>query len=448
MGNNTSAYHMPPGYSGMRTAIRSYQYLKDPIKFVSTNMALFGGNYSARLPQYPNFIITQDAAFINHVLKDNHTNYHKSPLSSGRVAEYLGKGMLFTNGEAWLKQRRLAQPGFHREKIQALYATVVKAIGEYIETMPTGSAVDVYPLLHQLAFNIVIKSLFDIDLSANTMQILGGNFSEIQDFVIKDVNQPFRRPFYPITGSERKALRKSAEIKAIFRGLIHERIKLAEESENNHKDLLDMLLQSTYEDTGLHMEEDQVIDELLVLMFAGHETTANTLSWLLYLLSTSTEVLNKLKASIKQTDILSSPKNEYLNAVINEGMRLYPAAWMTDRVALEDDHFGGYRYPKGTIIISFFYGAHRDKAYWPDADSFNPDRFLDETGKAKKYKNYFPFGAGPRMCIGNNFAMAEMAFFLHAFLQKFTITNTGQTPKTKPLLTLRPDKVVLGLRRV
>ena len=150
---------------------------------------------------------------------------------------------------------------------------------------------------------------------------------------------------------------------------------------------------------------------------------------------------------MQQTDVLSCPRNEYLNAAINETMRLYPAAWITDREALTDDGFGEYRYPKGTIIIPFFYGTHRDKAVWPDADTYNPSRFLDENGKAQKFKNYFPFGAGPRLCIGNNFAMAEMAFFLHAFLNHFTIQPTGQVPKMKPLLTLRPDKVMLQVAR-
>jgi cytochrome P450 len=443
MDNNTSVYNMPKGYDGMRTALRSYRFLRDPINFISTNMALFKGTYSARLPQYPNFIITQDAAFINHVLRDNHTNYHRSPLSSGRVAEYLGKGLLFVNGETWLKQRRLIQPGFHREKIQALYQTVTRTIDEFLQHFTTGASVDVYPLLHQLAFNVVINSLFDIRLSPQTMHQLSSNFNDIQDFVIKDINQPFRRPFYILTGAEKKTLQKSDAIKRVFNSIIQQR----RQSTESHNDLLDMLLQSTYEDTGQHMTDEQVIDELLVFMFAGHETTANTLAWLLHLLAANPAVLNTLTQTIQQTHLYDSPKNEYINAVINEGMRLYPAAWMNDRVALADDSFGGYTYPKGTIIISFFYGAHRDGALWPDADVFNPQRFLDETGKARKYKNYFPFGAGPRMCIGNNFAMAEMAFFLHAFLTRFTVAPGGKPPLMKPLLTLRPGKVLLNVKK-
>jgi cytochrome P450 len=403
-------------------------------------MDIYGDTYSAKLPGQK-MILTRDAAFINHVLRDNHTNYGKSPFTSTRLAQFLGKGMLFLNGSEWLMQRRLIQPGFHREKIQALYHTMIQVIDNYLSTFPAGADIDVYPLMHKLAFNIVIKSLFDIELAAGTIKLLTSEFDVIQDFVITDINQPFRRLFYPITRTEKKVLKKANRIKEVFKGIIRER----KQSARVYNDLLDMLLQARYEDTGGPMAEEQVIDELLVFMFAGHETTANTLSWVLYLLSANQGVLSKLQASIQQSTVLDSLKNEYLNAVINESMRLYPAAWMTDRMALQDDNFGEYSYPKGTVVISFFYGAHR--CGWQDAGIFMPERFIDETGKLKRYKNYFPFGAGPRMCIGNNFAMAEMCFFLHSFLSNFTIKPTGQVPKLKPLLTLRPDKVLVNIEK-
>jgi cytochrome P450 len=127
-------------------------------------------------------------------------------------------------------------------------------------------------------------------------------------------------------------------------------------------------------------------------------------------------------------------------------MRMYPAAWMTERVAIEDDQFGDYHYPKGTIIIPFFFGLHRDKSIWKDELKFYPERFIEDN-KISKSKNYFPFGAGPRMCIGNNFAMAEMSFFIHAFLKRFQIHATAQIPDMKALITLRPNKVILNIKR-
>ena len=128
-------------------------------------------------------------------------------------------------------------------------------------------------------------------------------------------------------------------------------------------------------------------------------------------------------------------------------MRLYPAVWMTERVAIEDDTFEDYSFPKNTIIIPFFFGLHRDKNLWNEALNFVPERFIINH-KVTKSKNYFPFGAGPRMCIGNNFAIAEMSFFIFSFLKKFKIEATGQVPEMKPLITLRPDNVLLNIKKI
>jgi cytochrome P450 len=238
-------------------------------------------------------------------------------------------------------------------------------------------------------------------------------------------------------------LRKSAKMRDIIKGIIEER----RSSKDSYSDLLDMLLHTRYEDTGLPIPEERLIDQIMILIFAGHETVANTLSWLLYLLSSETRVTDRLRTSIETISMEDSHREEYFSAVINEGMRLYPAAWMTDRVALKDDQFGEFSFPKGTVILSFFYGLHRNKEYWSDESSFNPERFLADNTKEKKTKNFFPFGAGPRLCIGNNFAMAEMSFFLYAFLKKFEISPTGQVPEMKPLITLRPDKVILNITK-
>jgi cytochrome P450 len=198
---------------------------------------------------------------------------------------------------------------------------------------------------------------------------------------------------------------------------------------------------------GEAMNEEQVVDEVVILIFAGHETTANTLSWLLYLLSSNREALHQLTASFGNNTVHECLNNEYLNATINEAMRLYPAAWMTERVALEDDEFEAYSFPKNTIIIPFFFGLHREKSFWDEALKFEPERFITDK-KVARSKNYFPFGAGPRMCIGNNFAVAEMSFFIFSFLKKFEISPTGREPEMKALITLRPDKVLLNIQRI
>ena len=443
MATKKKKYNLPVGYSLLQTTLQSKEFLKNPIKFISKSMDVFSGTYSAALGIRTKLILTQNPAFINYILKENHRNYNKSELTTERAVELFGKGLLFSNGDYWLKQRRLIQPAFHREKLRELYDIIIRCIDDFLYQFPVNDSVDIYPLMHQVSFKIIIQSLFDIKLSSQIMEELSNIFTELQDFLITDINQPLRRFFYPFTRQKNLQLKKAKRLREIFSGIINER----KASDKNHGDLLAMLLNSRYEDTGEAMTDEQVVDEVLILIFAGHETTANTLSWLLYLLSTNKDAYLKLTNTFKDCTIHECLNNEYLKATINEAMRLYPAAWMTERVAIEDDEFGGFSFPKNTIIIPFFFGLHRDKNLWSDEQKFNPDRFILDT-KVEKLKNYFPFGAGPRMCIGNNFAMAEMSFFIFLFLKKFQIKSTGQTPEMKPLITLRPDKVLLNVQKL
>ena len=433
-------FNLPVGYSLLQTTIKSKEFLNNPVKFITKSMEAFSGTYSASLGINTKLILTQNSDFINYILVENQRNYNKSELATERAVEFFGKGLLFSNGNYWLRQRRLIQPAFHREKLQGLYGIIIKSIDKFLLQFPIGKSIDIYPLVHQLSFNIIIQSLFDIKLSSKIMEELSQIFTEIQDFLITDINQPLRRFFYPFTGTKNIQVKKAKRLREIFTGIINERIS----NDKNHDDLLDMLLKSKYEDTGEAMNNEQIVDEVLIIIFAGHETTANTLSWLLYLLSTNNDILQKLTNSFANITIHECLNNDYLKATINEVMRLYPAAWMTERVALEDDKFKGFSFPKNTIIIPFFFGLHRDKNLWKEELKFYPERFIVDT-KVVKLKNYFPFGAGPRMCIGNNFAMAEMSFFIFSFLKKFQIKSTGQIPEMKALITLRPDKVVLNI---
>lgn len=403
-------------------------------------MDKFSGTYTAQLGFEGKIILTQDPGFINHILKEHHKNYQKSKLSTEKAVKLFGNGLLFSNADYWLKQRRLIQPAFHRQKLSGLQNIIIKSINDFMPGFVTGDAVDVYPLINKLSFNIIINSLFDINIDTGLMNEISEVFSELQDFLIKDSNQPLRKIFYPITGENKIILKKAKRLRAIFRSIIEQRKKAS----GNFDDLLDMFLNTKYDDSGETMNDEQIIDEVMILIFAGHETTANTLSWLLYLLASNKDVLGKLKTSIKNISIEDSLNNEYLKATIYETMRLYPAAWMTERVALEDDAFGEYSFPKGTIIIAFFFGLHRNTDLWDQALKFIPERFMPDP----KSKNYFPFGAGPRMCIGSNFAMMEMCFFVCAFLKGLDIKATGLEPEMKPLITLRPKKVVLKVEKI
>jgi cytochrome P450 len=438
-------YSIPKGYNTARLILRSLRYLRrNTVKAISLNMEKLGDTYSVVFPGNRLIILTQDLSFIQYTLRDNHTNYHKSQYMVDKMGKFFGNGLLFSSGSYWLQQRRLIQPGFHTKKLQGLYAIMVERIEKELASFPVGPSVNVYPPVYRLAFHIILRSLFDIELSRETMQEISDLFNGIQDFVIKDMNQPFRNLSYVFTHQDKITWRRRERLREIIRSILAQR----RQDTRTYNDLLDMLLNARYEDTGEGMSEDQIIDEVGVLLLAGHETTANTLSWLLSQVAEEKDILDQLREIGKSTSIYDSVRNDYINAVINESMRLRPAAFMTDRMALSDDGHGQWSYPKGTVVIPFFYGVHRSRDHWEDPEAFVPGRFLDEAGKLKKMPAFFPFGAGPRLCIGNNFAMAEMCFFVHSFFRQFTISSTGQTPAMLPLITLRPDKVLLNVRRI
>jgi cytochrome P450 len=436
-------YQLPEGYTLLQSLVRTYKQVKDPIGAMAESMAKYHGTYSVNLGS-KRLIATQDPGFIEYVLKTNHKNYFKSAILTEQLGRFLGKGLLTSNGEYWLKQRRLIQPGFHIDKIHALYAIIKKTIDQFLLSFPTGEKVDVYPMMNTLAFEIVINTLFNIKVPPGTGEELSRFITETQDFVIKDIRQPHKSWWFKLSGEVRDNLRKAGGARRIIQSIITTR----KNSGQKFNDLLDMLLDARYEDTGLPMAESQVIDEILILLIAGHETTANALSWTLYLLAHHRIELEKLREATSNLSVDESVSHDYLNAVIKESMRLYPPAWISDRVSLQDDQYQSFTFPKDTIVILFYYGLHRDEKYWEDAAAFMPFRFLKQNEHKDKPKAYYPFGAGPRLCIGNNFAMAEMTIFLQAMIRNFDMFPTSVLPRIKPLVTLRPDRVVLEIKKL
>lgn len=433
---------MPPGYTFLQSIVRTYKQVKDPIGAMEESMARFDGTYSVNLG-LKRMIVTQDPGFIDHVLRTNHKNYHKSPIQTDQLGKFLGKGLLTSNGEYWLKQRRLIQPGFHLDKIHKLYDIIKRTTDRFLDTFPTGKHIDIYPLMYKLAFEIVINSLFNIKVPVDDQRKLSEFIKKAQEFVIKEVRQPHKNWWFHLSGEVRQNLDRAK----IARQIIYDIIQKRKNSNERFDDLLDMLLDARYEDNGMPMHVDQVIDEILILLIAGHETTANALAWSLYLLATHRDELQKARNISDTLSVVECVACDELNAVIKESMRLYPPAWISDRVSLAADTFRNFSFPKGSIVIVFYYGLHRDRKYWKNPDSFQPSRFYKSTVEKEKVKAYYPFGAGPRLCIGNNFAMAEMAIFLQSAIQQFDFRPTGISPKMNPLVTLRPDQIILDMEK-
>lgn len=436
-------YNYPPGYSFFGTYKRALEAVRSPLETIQDSVRIYGDTYSVVAGLKSRMMLTQNPEFIDYILRKNQKNYYKSKWVTEKLARFIGNGLLTSNGAYWLRQRRLIQPGFHHQKIQGLHNIMKETIDEFLRGFPVDQKVDVFPLTNRLAFDVVMNTLFDVELPPAVIEELGRAIGEIQEFVIADIRQPWKSWWFELSGQVARNKEKSKRTRAILGKVMQER----KSAGIKYNDLLDMLLDARYEDTGEGMSENQVLDEILILFIAGHETTGNALAWTLYLLATHPTVLHKLRDVTRGLAISETVSHPYIIAVINESMRLYPPAWAFDRVSLEDDSFGEYSYPGGTIIALFIYGLHRDEKYWEDPLSFNPDRFISDHSKDIG-KVFFPFGGGPRLCIGNSFAMNEMALFLQAFVSQFDLAAAGAPPKERALITLRPDHVFLEIKTI
>lgn len=416
---------------------------KSPIYFHNKCFNEIGETFAIKSPFFGHIVLTRDAELTKHILQKKHKIYYKSKIQTTHLSKYVGYGLLTSSGDYWLKQRRLIQPAFHKEKIQNLVSIIDSAIQKEVDTIESGSFVDLYPLMNELAFEVVAKSLFDFSAEKDTLKRLQFIIEKLQLFIVKELRMPYKKLWYFLKGDMKYHQKLVQESRSIINAIIVQRRK----SKEKHDDLLDMLLHAQYED-GTTMTNEQLIDEILILFVAGHETTANALTFTLKLLAQNKEELTKVEDEIKTvidknlTPLQSIAELNYTKCCIEESLRLYPPAWITDRVNIEDDKMGNYVLKKGTIIGASIYELHRNNKYWKDADAFIPERFLEDNRK-QIMPYYIPFGAGPRLCIGNNFAMYEMVLAVNAIVKKFHISTDDNTIKINPLITLKPVDVKL-----
>jgi cytochrome P450 len=393
--------------------------------------------------------MTIDPDVVQHVLQKNNKNYEKSKLQTESFGQYIGHGLLTANGEYWLRQRRLIQPGFYKAKISVLVDTMFSEVREFVDGLESkvkinSTPIDVSAEMTELTLKVVSRSLFTTGISNEQIKDLGIKFTAVQEHIIKEVRQPVLNWWRVLIGETKKAKRMSEEVKDILRGIIEHRKKQT----FLVGDLLDMLIHSKYEDTDENMTDEQILDEALIIFTAGHETTANSLSWCFYLLAQSPEIVEKIRSeydAIKGQGISmeSLMKAEYCQMVVSESMRMYPPAWILDRVALEDDEIKNVKIAKGDLVGLYVYGSHHNPALWPNPDRFIPERFSKDAVKQQHTYAYYPFGGGPRLCIGNHFAMMEMQMSLFALLDKFDWTLSNDQPvQMQPMITLRPASTI------
>ena len=378
---------------------------------------------------------TRDAEVARHVLQRNHRSYEKSEIQTTQMGKYLGFGLLTNSGDDWLRQRRLIQPGFHRQRLAALEAEMQDVVEQSCARAATGEAFDLFRFTRQVAYDIIVRALFTDGFGEADTRRLHAILDKLQAYVIYPIRLPLLRAPLRWLGLERSHLELAEE----SRRLVHRpvaRRQQASTCERAPDDLLQMLLDTRYEDTGEPMSDEKLIDEILILFAAGYETSANALAWTLWLLLRHPEELHRLRQRIDD--------DTYLTQVIEESMRLYPPAWITDRVALEDDEAAGFAIDKGMTIGVFIYGIHHNPAYYADPEAFRPERMHPGAKKERHPYSFIPFGGGPRQCIGNHFALLEMRLFLRHLVKHYHIEAVGELPdlQPKPYVTLHQDQPV------
>lgn len=430
-----------PSVSRWEVVRNRKRILQNPLPFHRENFEKFGDSFRVKVGMPNGVIFTRDPKIIRHILQKNHRKYQKSKLQTEDLAKYIGKGLLTSNGEHWRKHRRMIQPAFHKKKLVALISIMDRAIEAELERIRVDEEADIFPLMSDLAFQVVAKSLFSRSDIRERMKRLQQITERNQKMLIREMRQPYLNWWFKLSGMITKHLKWSEEARNILDEIIEERIA----SRESNDDLLGMLLDARYED-GTSMPRRQLIDEVMILFTAGHETTANALSFTLYFLATNERIQEKVfretvDFNFQKGNIAEQlQKLSFIRNCIEESLRLYPPAYVIDREAIEDDEIDGLFLPKNSLVLMSVFELQRHAEFWNDPEEYNPSRF--EKKLPKDYANYYyPFGAGPRMCIGNNFAMYEMLITMARIVSKYQITTPLDRIEINPLISLKPKTV-------
>ena len=431
-----------PAVSRLRSLADSRAMAANPVEVLSQYTEQYGDTFRFYLGGIKEAIVTTDPAVIQHVLKTNADNYQKSEIQVKRMGHFLGKGLLTTHGEAWKTQRRLIQKGFDRRLLDALSTIMQDSLAESLREFDSqiqAGAVDIYPHLMKMTFAMVARSLFGAKLKDEDINLVSDTICTVQEFIVRQTIQPYLNPWFAASGELRRHEEMRARADSVLMAYIQQR-----RHQEPGQDLLQTLMDARYSD-GEGMSDELVLSESMQLLVAGHETSSNSLSWLLYLLSSRPECLEQVRqefdsvlgdAPLNHADL---PRLEFTTQVIQEGLRLYPPFWMIDRMAVEDDRVGDVAIPRGSTVIVYVYGAHHAPRYWENPESFDPRRFVKGHEKLRQPFTYLPFGGGPRVCIGNHYAMLQVLMILSHVVRKYDFELVpGQTITERAMVILRP----------
>ena len=447
-GRFTNAPHVPRG----RAFLDSADMIRNPVDVFERYRARLGHTFSFHFGGAKRTVVSTDPELLSYVLKDNRENFHKSDIQVERMVEFQGKGLVNSHGAEWLRQRRLIAHGFKAKRMQTLFPMQSDVLADLMAGFDSDAPVEMHQLMVRFTLRMVGKSLFGRSMGDAELEQIGDTISTIQAFIVRQIVQPYKMPWFRISGQTEahQKLRRAAD------QIVLQHIKARRQEGTGERDFLKLLLETPYHDTGVPMTEDQVLIESLQLMVAGNETSSNALAWIFYLLARHPEYLAQVRDEIRE--VIGDDDFTYANLqdlsltqrVMDEALRLYPPFWMIDRIALADDEVCGVAIPAGTLVVPYIYGTHRNPDVWTDPETFDPSRFEPDRVKARPALGYLPFGAGPRVCIGKNMAVMQMLLIVATFVRAYDFRLVGSAPVgIRPMMLLRPDgPIMMQFRRL
>ena len=412
---------------------------EDPLGFLMAGDRQYKDIIPLRLGLTPACLVT-DPELITQVLKRRESFIKSRGFRA--LHTLLGNGLLTNEGDSWFRQRRLAQPVFHRSRIQGYGQIMVDYAEQAIAEWKPEEVRDVHADMMRLTLNIVMKAIFNKDVSTTEAETVAQALDVAMSWFDSKRRQNFLIwEWFPRPENLRYRSAINSMDDTIY-GIIKERRERGEDP----GDLLSMLMAARDEDDGQGMSDRQLRDEIATLMLAGHETTANALSWTWMLLSQNPEAEGKLQKEIEAVlgdrwpTVEDLPDLAYANAVIKESMRLYPPVSLLGREAVEDVEVGGYLVPKGCVVMISQWVMHHKDVYFDQPDVFRPERWLGDLEKQLPRGVYFPFGDGPRICIGKGFALMEAVLILVAIARRYRLELAPDHKiMPQPSITLRPE---------
>jgi cytochrome P450 len=387
---------------------------------------------------------------VKRILVDNYPNYRKESRGQELLKALLGQGLVTAEDETWKRLRRLSQPAFHKDRIAAFAPLMTQAAVAAVSGWRAGEELDVTEAMSRLTLTIVGRSLMSTDLSDSASDV-----GEALTFVLRELSARTTSIIDYFLGTEVPTCRNRRLKQAIgtLDRMVAATIAERRRSPGGHEDLLSLLMAARDDDGGGALSDTLLRDQVMTMILAGHETTANALAWTFYLLSKDPGVERRAHAEVvsvlgdREPDLASLARFPYLRAVIEESMRLYPPVWALARNVVEPDEIAGYEIPAGSFVFAVPWVTHRHPAVWENPEGFDPDRFLVDPTDRPRFA-YFPFGGGARQCIGNTFALMEAQLILAALLRRFRLDLVpGVRVVPEPMMTLRPRGLRMKLTR-